>query len=335
MKLRRIAPFLLFVVMALAGCGRKATVEPPPAQGDRTVATVNGQPVWASDVKTEAVAEGLIAQGEALDINSPTFRQTLEEVIDQKLLAAEAIRRKLDRDPLVQRRLAAAHDRVLGSVLTDQMVESAVNPDQIQSLYDETAHAAQQSEEVKLSQIVVRTAMEAAAIKNAAQKGQSFEALALQRSIDPQSRFKGGDLGGYMTLDILPIEYSNALRSVDARIGDLVGPFQTAAGFVLLKVVDRRQEAPVSLEEAKPLIVRFLTYDQVKDLLENLRGKAKVQMMLPAAPGTSGAPQEPASAPAAAAPPAPPAKGAVSPAANPTPSSVKPGASSLPKSAAR
>ncbi|MDB5438283.1 MAG: peptidylprolyl isomerase [Caulobacteraceae bacterium] len=335
MKLWLTSILLLLAVPALSACGPKTTAEKPPVQGDRTVAMVNGRPIWASDVKTEAVAEGLIAQGEALDINSPTFRQTLDEVVDQRLLADEAVRRKLDRDPLVQRRLAAAHDRVLGSVLTDQMVETAVTPDQIQKLYEETSNAAQQSEEVKLSQIVVRTALEAAAIKNAAQKGQSFDALALQRSIDPQSRFKGGDLGGYLTLDILPIEYSNALRSVDARIGDLVGPFQTSAGFVLLKVVDRRQEAPVSLEEAKPLIVRFLTYDQVKDLLENLRGKAKVQMMLPSAPEVPGAPQEPASAPPASVPAAPPAKGALSPAANPTPSSVKPGASSLPKSAAK
>jgi len=53
-----------------------------------------------------------------------------------------------------------------------------------------------------------------------------------------------------------------------------------SAGYVLLKVVDRRQEAPVSLEEAKPLIVRFLTYDQIRDLLEKLRARAKVEVMV-------------------------------------------------------
>ena len=70
---------------------------------------------------------------------------------------------------------------------------------------------------------------------------------------------------------------------------------------------------------ARPQIVRFLTYDKVRDLLERLRAGAKVQTFLPKSPELPGAPQEPASAPpkdvqdkanaeADAPPPADPAK---------------------------
>jgi len=64
----------------------------------------------------------------------------------------------------------------------------------------------------------------------------------------------------------------------------VLGPFKTDAGWVLLKVEDRRLEQPISLEEAKPQIVRFLTYDQVRDLLQKLRGKAKVKLAAAAGP---------------------------------------------------
>ena len=61
----------------------------------------------------------------------------------------------------------------------------------------------------------------------------------------------------------------------------------------MLRVEDRRRESPPTLDQARPQIVRYLTYEGVRQLLEELRGKAKVDVLLAA---ESGAPQEPASA---------------------------------------
>jgi peptidyl-prolyl cis-trans isomerase C len=62
-------------------------------------------------------------------------------------------------------------------------------------------------------------------------------------------------------------------------------------------------EQPITLEAARPQIVRFLTYDQVRDLLEKLRSKSKVEMLVKA--DATNRPVPPADAPKAA--PAPPA----------------------------
>jgi peptidyl-prolyl cis-trans isomerase C len=119
----------------------------------------------------------------------------------------------------------------------------------------------------------------------------------MERSTDAATRFNGGDLG-YVTADVMPETYSGALK--DAKIGAIVGPFKTDAGFVLLKVEDQRLEKPITLEDAKPQIVRFLSYDEVRDLLEKLRAKSQVKVLIgPAQSGATG-PREPASAPAAA-----------------------------------
>ena len=67
----------------------------------------------------------------------------------------------------------------------------------------------------------------------------------------------------------------------------------------MLKVEDRRVETPPTLEQARPQIVRYLTYEGVRQLLEQLRGQAEVEISL------DGAKTAPPSAPVeAAAPPA-------------------------------
>jgi peptidyl-prolyl cis-trans isomerase C len=173
------------------------------------------------------------------------------------------------------------------------MVEQAVTDDAIKGLYREQMRLSKQSEEFHARQIVVATAQDAASIRRQLAAGAAFDVLASERSIDSATRFNGGDLG-YFTADVMPQTYAVALK--DARPGALIGPFKSDAGWVLLKVEDRRMEPPVSLEQARPQIVRFLTYDEVRDVLEKLRGRSKVKILIAPAQTGPGAPREPASA---------------------------------------
>ena len=298
-------------VLALSACGRSATTAHAPERNDQAVAKVGGDTVWSSDVKREAVAQGLIGEGEPLDISSDLFHRVLDEVVDQRLLAAEALRRKLDKDPSAQRRLAAARDRILGDMLVESVVSDAVNDNAVRGLYAEQQKLARRSEEIKARQIVVATQAEAEAVKKLLAAGASFEALAMEKSVDAATRFNGGDLG-YFTVDVMPEAYDAALKG--ARPGQTVGPFPAPGGFALVKVEDRRLEQPITLEAARPQIVRFLTYDQIRDLLEKLRSRAKVELLVKSDAPNRAVP--PADAPRLAPPPpvTPPApKGAKTP----------------------
>jgi peptidyl-prolyl cis-trans isomerase C len=301
-----LAGLMIAAALCLAACGRGGGADSPPERGDQAVAKVDGRTVWASDVKREAVAQALIGEGEPLDVSSDLFRRVLDEVVDQKLLAAEALKRKLDKDPVAQRRLAAARERILGDMLVEGVVTDAVNDNAIRGLYQEQLKLAKRSEEIKARQIVVGTSADAEAVKKLLATGASFEALAMERSTDPATRFNGGDLG-YFTVDVMPEAYDVALK--DTKAGQVVGPFPVEGGFALVKVEDRRLEQPITLEAARPQIVRFLTYDQVRDLLEKLRSKSKVEVLVKA--DNANHPVPPADAPktAPAAPvAAPPAK---------------------------
>lgn len=299
-----LAAVFTAVSLLLVACGDRGGDERPPQPGDEAVAKVDGKTVWASDVKREAVAQALIGEGEPLDISSDLFRRVLDEVIDQKLLAAEALKRNLDEDPVAQRRLAAARERILGDMLVESVVSDAVNENAIRGLYQEQLKLARQSEEIRARQILVATREEGEAVKSLLTAGASFEALAMERSTDAATRFNGGDLG-YFTTDVMPEAYEGALK--DAKAGEIVGPFEVEGGFAVVRIEDRRLEEPITLEAARPQIIRFLTYDQVRDLLEKLRGRAKVETLIAPAQDVPGAPVEPADAAPAAKPAAAPA----------------------------
>lgn len=289
----RIAAALAFALV-LSACGDRGGDERPPEPGDVAAAKVYGQTIWASDVKREAVAQGLIGEGEPLDPTTDMFRRVLEEVIDQKLLAREAVRRNLDDSALAQRRLAAARERILGDMLVETVVDEAIDESAVRALYEEQRRLARASEEIRARLILLRTREEADAVANLLANGASFEALAVERSADQATRFNGGDLG-YFTTDVMPDAYGAALRG--AKAGDTVGPFQTDGGWALLRVENRRQEEPLSLEEARPQILRFLTYDEIRQLLSRLRDNRKIEILVKADPlSVPGAPQEPATA---------------------------------------
>jgi peptidyl-prolyl cis-trans isomerase C len=286
---------LASVFIVLGACDRGGVVSrsAPPEAGDTAVARVGDATVYASDVKREAVAQGQVGAGEPLDVSSPLFRRILDEVVDQRLLAQEAIRRGLDDDPATQRRLAAARERVLADTLVENVVAGATNEAAIRTLYEDTQRLQRRSEEIRARQIVTATEADARAILAQLGAGAAFDQLAMERSTDAATRFNGGDLG-YFTLDIMPEPYAAAIGA--AAAGGVVGPFRTEAGWVLLRIEERRPEQPNSLEEVRPQLVRFLTFDRIRQLLEELRGKAEIDVLLEGGART----QEPASAPGAA-----------------------------------
>jgi peptidyl-prolyl cis-trans isomerase C len=148
----------------------------------------------------------------------------------------------------------------------------------------------------------------------------------MQRSIDNDTRFKGGDLG-VMTTDTLPQPLAEAVKGV--KPGELAGPVKVDTGWALLKVDDRHPEPPPSLEAVRPQLIRFITYDQIKDLVLTLRSRARIETLLPPPPEVPGAPAEPASAP-------PPGTGAiVPPPANAASSPLRAAAPPKPKAAVK
>lgn len=276
----RGAAVLLLAAM-LAACngpgsksGKNSFSDGLDRAGDEVAARVNGTTIYASDVAREAAAQKLIQVGDPLPRDSKSYKQVLDNLVDQRLLALEAVRRELDRSAEAKRRLQSARERILGNILVENVVSQAVSDDAVRRMYDEQAKLSPPEEEVKARHILVKTREEADAVEKALAGGADFAKLAQEKSIDPGSRLQGGDLG-YFTHDAMVAPFADAAFAL--KKGEISPPVQTQFGWHIIQLEDRRKQTPPSFDEMRPRIVRFMTFDEIQKLISQLRLAAIIE----------------------------------------------------------
>ena len=246
-----------------------------------TAAIVNDEPLYLADVELEAVAQGLIAPGDGFTPDHPEFENVLEQLIDQRLLAQEALRRGLDENADARHRLAVARERILGNLLVENLVAAQVTEEAIQEMYAEQVRLQQLDDEVRISLITVPDAETAARVIQEYATGAEFSALAVKYSTDTSTRLEGGDLG-YVGPAEQPEPFASTIANTP--VGEISAAFESENGWHLLKVEDRRQRPPKTLEEMRPEIITFLTYSEINTILRKLRTSGEISTEKPQAP---------------------------------------------------
>ncbi len=237
-------------------------------------AVVNGEYILASEVELEAAAQGLLDSGERLEVDDPTFEDILEQLVDQKLLAQEALNRGLDQDESARHRLHAARERILGNILVEQLVAEEVDEKAILEMYDAQTELTQLSEEVLIRHIQVDTEAEARDLHNKLKSGGEFAELAFNHSTDRRTSAEGG-LIGYVLPEEMSDEFTREINRV--AVGAVSQPFESELGWHILKVEDRRREEPPSLDELRPKIMQYLTLSEISKSIKRLRSRAEIQ----------------------------------------------------------
>ncbi|MBL4617576.1 MAG: peptidylprolyl isomerase [Robiginitomaculum sp.] len=245
-----------------------------PAVGDRAAARVNETLITIMDIEREAVVQGLIQPEDPVIEGSAIYVQLLDELIDQRLLALEAVKRKLDQDPEALNRLAIAREKILGNILVERAIADAVTEDTISRLYKEQAKLAKPSEEVRARHILVNTKEEAAQIRILLVNGATFAALAFERSKDSTTRLEGGDLG-FFSMASMVEPFSKAAFAL--KPDEISQPVQTKYGWHIIQLKERRKTKTPSLEVMRPRIVRFMTFDEIQRLVTGLRENATIE----------------------------------------------------------
>lgn len=309
----RLMALALAAVLALAACGPTDHASAPAqggasqpgadgaaglrfareaaGEGETIAARVGGTVITVSDVQREARARELAAEQGPLDPGAEAFREVLEELIDQRLLALEAARRGLDADREAQRRLAAAEERILGNILVETAVAETVTEEAIRRVYDEQSRLTPPTLEVRARHILLETREEADEAARLIAEGTNFAELATRISQDPATRLVGGDLGYFTRAGIVP-EFAEIAFNTDE--GAVSAPFETEYGWHVLTIVDRRAQPQPSLEAMRPNIVRFLTLQGIDAVLSDLRASYPVVITAGAAPGDLRTPDVPA-----------------------------------------
>lgn len=251
-----------------------------PQSFDRTddvvVATVDGSPIYRSDVRRAAEAGGQIGPDETLRLDEPVFLVTVGELIDQRLLALDARRTGVAVEEEVQRRLAEARERILGNYRVEARLAEAVTDDTVLELYQTQREMAGRGEERRIRQIVVGDEETANTVLSRLQDEEDFAELVAEYSTDESTRENEGERG-WVSRDML----GGTLRTAvfNAELGGRTGPIEVDGEWVIIEVLDTRTPSNRSFEEVREEIERFLTFQTVEGLMTELRENGEIERL--------------------------------------------------------
>lgn len=288
MSLKNTCFFAVVVVLGLfsPACQNKKLVEnksPFSANivrlGDTPVADIDGTQIFLSDVEHAALAKGLLKPGESLTPDNPVFHTVLDELIDQRLLALEALRQSLDQKDETKRRLAAMREKILSNTVIENLLAKKITDDAIARMYKEQSRLKTYGEQVLARIMKLPTEEQAKTMKTLIEQGGDFAALAKEYSQDQSTRDLGGSLG-YFTKNAIDKSISDIAFAL--QNGEVSGPVKIGDYWVLVQTEDRRQAPQPRLEDIKDDIERYMTYDEIDKLLRYLRENSQIKLKLAA-----------------------------------------------------
>lgn len=257
-------------------------------------AVVNGTSIMQSSVDDFIKQRSL--QGAP---DTPEMRKLiLEELIGREIARQDAVKQGLDKRPEVKAQMELAQGAILVNAFAQEFVKThPVTDDQLKAEYDKIKAQAG-DKQYHARHILVKTEKEAQAIIAQLKKGAKFEKLAAEKSQDPGSRPRGGDLGMNPPGQFVK-PFADAM--VALKKGEVTSkPVQTQFGFHVIKLEDVQELPP--FEAIKAQLAPRVQQEQLRKYVDDLRAKGKVEIKMADAPAAPAAAVPAPAAPAAAAP---------------------------------
>jgi peptidyl-prolyl cis-trans isomerase C len=260
-------------MLTLASCnaqdGDKSATAPAVSTA-AAIATVNGSPI--SQARFNFLLQQSQQQGQP---DSPEVRKNLrEKLIVEEIVAQEAIKKGMDKqaDVITQIDLAR-HTILIRAYLQDFIKSNPLGDDVLKAEY-EKIKSQMGDKEYHARHILVEKEAEAKDIIARLKKGEKFEKLA-EKSKDPGSKAKGGDLGWAAPANFVP-EFSAAMTKLKK------GQYTTEAvksqfGWHIIKLEDSRAMQAPPFDEVKQNLRQRAQQQQIDKMISDLRAKAKVE----------------------------------------------------------
>lgn len=243
---------------------------PARADTDKVLAKVNGVEIKESDV---ALAEEELAP--SLQQMDPAARKqnVLGFLIDLQIVAKAAEDKKVDSSDDFKKRLAFTRKRLMMDSLLAAEGKAATTEEAMKKVYEEASKQITGEVEVHARHILVETEDEAKAVVEELKKGADFAELAKKKSKDPGSS-DGGDLGFFTKEQMVP-EFSAVAFTLEP--GKISDPVKSQFGWHVIKVEDKRDRKPPSLDQVKDRIKAALAQKAGEELMQKLRASAKIE----------------------------------------------------------
>lgn len=232
-------------------------------------ATVNGKPIkqaWVNYIMKDAQARG--QKGEGLK------NAVINELVGSELAYQEAVKQGVDKDPdLMVASEIGQRKLVVNAFLADFMRKNPVTDADKKAAYEQYKKELG-DKEYSARHILVKTEVEANEVAAAVKKG-DFAKLAKEKSLDPGSKDKGGDLGWFSPAGMVK-PFSDAVTGM--KKGEVSAPIQTQFGWHVIKLNDSRATQVPAYDKVKDGLERTLQQRKLEKLMLGLKEKAKIDV---------------------------------------------------------
>jgi peptidyl-prolyl cis-trans isomerase C len=294
---------LLVTSFFVWGCGQWGGGLP-----ERVLARVNQEQITVDEFDREFKELMLEPGKEAKGTNLGDIKQAyLDQVIERKILVQEARRSgigvsqeelnqaisevKMDypgegfgeklglKGMTLEEWKGRLEEKLLAEKIIRSVLHSRGEIDEKEALQYYEAHRAsfQLPQKVRSRQIVVADGEEAIQILKRLKKGESFEKVAMEKSLGPE-KANGGDLG-YFSRGERPTEFDHVFTM---EVGALSEVIKSPYGYHIFKLEEKIEPRQMPFEEAKLGILQEIGQkkgeEEYQKWLKGLKGKAKVKV---------------------------------------------------------
>ncbi len=235
-------------------------------------ATVNGKVIkqsWVDFITKDAQARGQKP-------SDGMKNAIINELVGSELAYQEAQKQGLDKDPDFKTSSELANRKLLVNVfLQDFMKKNPVTEADTKAAYEDYKKELG-DKEYSARHILVKTEAEAKDVLAQLKKGDDFAKVAKEKSLDPGSKEKGGDLGWFSPAGMVK-PFSDAVTSL--KKGETTSaPVQTQFGWHIIKLVDTRAAQVPSYDKVKDGLERTLQQRKLEKMMIGLKEKAKIDV---------------------------------------------------------
>jgi len=259
----------LLALGGLAACHKQAG---NPGDSSTVLATVNGTAI------TQGTLDEFVriqAHGQLPELNPVQKASLIKTLVNMELLAQDARKNGLDKQPDVQTQIQLnANDLLAEKDAQDYMTKHQPTDADVKAAYD--AHMKGfDPHEYKARHILVKDEAQAKDIIAQLNKGANFAALAKKYSVDTKSAQDGGDLGDWFPAEGMVPSFSAAVMKL--KKGEITqAPVQSEYGWHVIQLEDVRERPVPTVEQMHDQLANELQGKTFQAYIKQLTDAGKV-----------------------------------------------------------
>jgi peptidyl-prolyl cis-trans isomerase C len=254
----------------LAAVALAVVLAAPARAADVVVAKINGESIYKKDVM-KAIDQLPVKDAKVEQI----YPLVIDQIVNEKLIDDAVAAAKITESEEYKKRLDIIAAQLSKQIYLEKAVSGKVSDGAVKAEYAKFKKENAGKTEIHARHILVPSEAEAVQVIKELDGGASFEDLANKRSSGPSAQ-NGGDLGYFLKEEMVP-EFSDAAFKL--KKGEYTKkPVKSSFGWHVIRVEDKREREVPELAQVEMAIRNKLSQDALKSLVDDLRGKAKVEI---------------------------------------------------------